>query len=59
MLSSDFFLKKEPLGTMQETPQKLENRRSAAAAHLGIETNGLEWMGNELGTHGIGAGVNL
>ena len=28
MLSSGFFLKKKPLGTMPETPQQLENRRS-------------------------------
>jgi hypothetical protein len=29
MLSSGFFPKKKPLGTMPETPQELENRRSA------------------------------
>jgi hypothetical protein len=27
MLSSGFFLKKKPHGTMPETPQELENRR--------------------------------
>jgi hypothetical protein len=29
MLSSGFFLKKKPHGTMPETPQELENRRNS------------------------------
>jgi hypothetical protein len=32
MLSSGFFLKKKPHGTMPETPQQLENRRKGSGA---------------------------
>jgi hypothetical protein len=36
MLSSGFFLKKKPHGTMPETPQELENRRKGASTTIAM-----------------------
>ena len=48
MLSSGFFLKKKPLGTMQETPQELENRRKyGAGAGAGVNKAGLKRTATE------------